>query len=610
MGFSLFTQQLVRLKPIALLLLLILIAEPVQAQRLTTKPGSAASLSSRNLRNLSALTQAVGCVKYFYPSTATTTIDWQAFLVASIPVVSRAPTDFVLRATLDSLLAPVAPAARLVLVPLAGLGPRVIPIDTTTGYYWEHRSLGGDKEGLGLLRFLLRMAGIGYSSQLRPASSATLRTALLSNYEAQLALTDSLRLILPLVHWGAAKPTSHAQEHFRAARLTYRSPAYRLAIVMLSWNVIQQFYPYRAQLAQADWPRQLQWALQGASQSNSEAELLAVCRRMLATLHDRHVTLTHRSTTNLHVSTRQLDVGFYLVDNRVLVAHTSPQLAAQFPLGAELTHVNNRPVAALLDSIQLQTPATSPGQARQLAAAGLLPHLAQQTRRATFLLRTTDGNSLAVDTRFAQLKSRFRRVAAVRLVAPGIYYLDASWISYKQFSQQLASLQAAQGLIVDFRKRPTYDMRAIMQHFSATALKGDVTATPILSKPDFADARYDSAQGSSSARLPLLRMPKVFLVGADTYSYGETLTEQVRHYRLGTLLGQPTGGTNGELNFASIGKDLLLSWTGRRVINRDQQPYQGQGIAPAITVEPTATQVQQGQDAALERALHYLQASR
>ena len=79
----------------------------------------------------------------------------------------------------------------------------------------------------------------------------------------------------------------------------------------------------------------------------------------------------------------------------------------------------------------------------------------------------------------------------------------------------------------------------------------------------------------------------------------------MRRHHLGPLLGQPTGGTNGEMNFATIGRAYELTFTGRRV-----QPtgadYQGRGLAPDIFVLPTRQQLTREQDAELARAVEWL----
>jgi C-terminal processing protease CtpA/Prc len=572
-------------------------------------------MPDRELHNLLVLTRVAGCLKYFYPDLHAASIDWHAFLVTAIPAVSRARSDRALGCVLDSLMAPIAGDARFVLKPpgAAGLEDGNVLGRIASGYYWEHRSLGRDKEGLGTIRLMLRMAGVNYRSQLQYADSIGVRTIYQKHEWAQVGLTDSLQLRFPLVMpEQAAKRRgklpracfTSANQHFQHHNLEHR-----LAVVMLSWNVLQQFYPYRDQLERVNWPKCLEQALQAAAAANSEQELLVVCRQMLAALQDQHVSFYRKSATGLHISTRQFDLTLGLVGSRLLVVRASERLQDRFPLGAELLAVDGSPLVDVLSRYQLQTPAVNNEQARRLAAAALLKRLATESRAATFTLMPPGGQRREVTIRFSQLKSRYRRVTALRTIAPGIVYLNASHLSYRDFLRQLPLLQAAQGLVVDFRQRPTYDMLAVMSHFKATAQQSDITATPVLTRPDFAGARYDSTQDITAARLPALLMPKVFLIGEHTYSYGETLVERVRHYQLGTLMGQTTGGTNGEMNFALISGRFQLSWTGRRVLNRDQQPYQGRGISPTIAVTPALEQILHGKDAEVEQAVHYLQSA-
>ncbi|RZK24849.1 MAG: hypothetical protein EOO63_16855, partial [Hymenobacter sp.] len=211
---------------------------------------------------------------------------------------------------------------------------------------------------------------------------------------------------------------------------------------------------------------------------------------------------------------------------------------------------------------------------------------------------------------FRQLRLPPNRAGAFRTLPDSLVYLDAARLQYADFVRQLPALQRARGLIVDLRQRPAYQMQAALAHWALGALQSDWFATPVLHAPDFAAATYDSVRSVAAPRLPHLATRTVFLIGPDTFSYGETLVELIRHYHLGLLLGQPTGGTNGEMNVVSIGHHFRLSWTGRLVGNRDGQPYQGQGIRPAIEVHPTLAAIEQQQDAALQQAIAYLTATK
>ena len=157
-------------------------------------------MTDRQLRNLVALARAVGYIQYFYPDLGTTATNWHAFLVEGIPAISQCSTDRSLQRALSSLFAPIAGEASFV------LGSADVRSDHTedyrvglAGYHWEHRSLGGDKRGLGVIKLMLRMAGIKYQSTLQYADSAALHAVYRGVEGEKVMLTDSLALRFPLV---------------------------------------------------------------------------------------------------------------------------------------------------------------------------------------------------------------------------------------------------------------------------------------------------------------------------------------------------------------------------------------------------------------------------
>jgi len=571
------------------------------------------SLTAHETRNLAALAQSVGSVKYFYPNHHTARVSWETVLVRSIPAVRRARTDAALARTLDSLLRPVAPEIRLRLHTAAAEPAGFAPMGTGSVYFWEHHGLGLDKAGLPVVRLMLKLAGIPYASTIRAASGAA-ADSLFPNEQRRYtaALIDSVRLEVPLV-LTAAQYRQRLSYHLgrRVRRLSARTPEQRLATVMLTWNIPQHFYPYRVVLAQAQWEAALGPALQQAAKATSEAELLAAVRTLLARLPDRHVAIGPKTRTGLRIVEPPWALRLVLAEDQVVVQQVPTRLRAQVVPGDVVTHVNGRPVAHWLDSLQLMQPATTPAVARQLATGQLLSHLAAAAPAATFTLRDSLGHSTDLRWTFRQLRgSLYHQMPPVRELAPGLLYVDAARLRYTDFRRALPQLQVARGLVVDLRQRPHYDLLRILPHFSPQPLVSDSLTTPVLRQPAFRQAAFEG--DVSEVRLPqvpLVAAPVVFLVGPHTYSYGETVAELVQRHRVGILLGQPTGGTNGEMNFAAIGRAYLLSWTGRRVVARGQ-PYQGTGLTPDIVVVPTRRQLARQQDAELLRALEWLRHSR
>ena len=587
-----------------MLLLPLLLAGPA-----APSPAPPDSLTPRETRNLTALARAVGDLKYFYPNRHTARLNWATVLTRAIPAVRRAPTDRVLAATLDSLLRPLAPA---IVVEAAAVAPASPAPPATAGYCWEHHGLGLDKAGLGLVTGLLLLGGLRYESRIRAASAAEVAAAFPGGSCYTEALTDSIQLRLPLVLTAAqyrqrlsyrpGRPGRRGRRGRRGRHLGAETAEQRLATVLLTWNIIRHFYPYRAVLDRAGWHEALPAALDQATRATTEAALLAAVRRLLARLPDRHLSFSPLTRTGLHLTPPPLALELAWADSAMVVRRVPPELAATVAPGTTLTHLNGRPVGPLLEALRRTIPATSPTVARRLAAPQLLPELAATQSWATFTLRDSLGRTRTQTWTFQQLRgSNYHQLPPVREVAPGIVYLDAARLRYADFQRALPQLQAARGLVVDLRQRPHYDLLRILPHFTAQPLRPDSTATPLLWQPAFQQAAFLGATDPPvPPQLPRLAMPKVFLTGPDTYSYGETVAELVRRHRLGPLLGQATGGTNGEMNFVSIGRAYELTFTGRCVVARGQ-PYQGIGLAPDLPVSPAGRP-----DAELGRAVEWL----
>ena len=555
-------------------------------------------LTPQQLQHLVLFTRMAGSIRYFYPNQATSRADWQAFYVAAIPPLLHAPTPEAFVDTLRRTFTAVAPG---VVIQRPGSTPARTPPAAELSYRWEHHSLNLDKQGLGLVPVLMRLAHLPFTSRLVVATSATAPLPATYTLPLSHAAAATIPLVLPAAQ--AYAPIAFGQ---RSRRFQVAQQAQRLAVLMQTWNVLQQFYPYREQLQQVDWPAALQVGLLAANAAQTDQALLVACQQMVARLGDRHVQIARRTRTGLYITPPDFALAFELLaDGRTVVARAHGKWAATFPLGSTLEQVNGQPMKQVLDSLQRQTSAVNDAMARQLVVHQLLRYFWQPTATVQLTVRT--GEALqSHPAAFRQLRLPPSRAGAFRFLADSLVYLDAAHLQYADFVRQLPALQHARGLIVDLRQRPAYGMQAALAHWTKVAVHSDWFATPVLQAPDFTAATYDSVRSVTAARAPHLATRTVFLIGPDTFSYGETLVELIRHYHLGLLLGQSTGGTNGEMNFASIGHHFCLSWTGRLVRNRDGQPYQGEGISPDIEVRPSLAAIRQQQDVALQQAIAYL----
>jgi len=77
----------------------------------------------------------------------------------------------------------------------------------------------------------------------------------------------------------------------------------------------------------------------------------------------------------------------------------------------------------------------------------------------------------------------------------------------------------------------------------------------------------------------------------------------VEHYKLGEIVGEPTAGTNGNINPFTVPGGYSIVFTGMKVLKQDGSQHHGVGIQPTIPVSRTRAGIAAGRDEMLERAI-------
>ena len=98
----------------------------------------------------------------------------------------------------------------------------------------------------------------------------------------------------------------------------------------------------------------------------------------------------------------------------------------------------------------------------------------------------------------------------------------------------------------------------------------------------------------------------MFLADGSAISYAETVLGIVEAYRLGKIVGEPTAGTNGNINQSHLPLGYRMIWTGMRVLKHDGSRHHGIGIVPTVNLSKSIQGIRDGRDEQLERALALL----
>jgi C-terminal processing protease CtpA/Prc len=133
---------------------------------------------------------------------------------------------------------------------------------------------------------------------------------------------------------------------------------------------------------------------------------------------------------------------------------------------------------------------------------------------------------------------------------------------------------------------------------------------PISTKPDHQGvAEYDtSGRWDVPPELPRLKGRLIFLIDGRAISAAETAMGIVEAYRLADIVGEPTAGTNGNVNPFTVPGGYVLSWTGMRVLKHDGSRHHGVGILPTHPVSRTIKGITERRDEILEKALELARA--
>jgi hypothetical protein len=371
--------------------------------------------------------------------------------------------------------------------------------------------------------------------------------------------------------------------------------ATRLADVVLLWAAHDRFYPYRL----AGWPLSLDRALRDAAKDENAQAFLDTLRRLMADLRDDHVTVGHAG----EAADYRLPLLWSVFDGSLIVTWVDPALDT-VRRGDIVEAVDGTPAREALEKLEPLVSAATPAYRRYRA----LELLAAGPKGASHALRLRRGDATRAVTLQATApflgpdRLRGARPDKVAELRPGLFYLDLDRIDDGDFETALPRLKDAKGLIFDLRGYPERISESFLAHLIAAPVRTPGTWTAIRTRPDL-PPKLDHLAWTIQPLPPHLAARVVFLTDERAYSRAETYLDIVSFYHLGEIVGEATGGTNGEVNDMDLPGGYHVTWTGSRVERLSGKELERAGIPPTVPFAPTAAGAASGRDEVLVRAL-------
>jgi len=382
----------------------------------------------------------------------------------------------------------------------------------------------------------------------------------------------------------------------------------RLADISIVWNVLQHSYPY-FDLYNIDWESALPEYLSDAYHINEKSEFINVMQKLIALINDGH--------GNVFIPGDESNEFYppFLTDfaESELVISNLYEENTGFLEGDIIIEINGSKTKDLITEVDKYISSATPQwrsgiQKRFMLSSKKDAVLELKIKRGDEIFETSVKCNYSLEKRIEIGKQTEHRLDKIKLLNNDIYYIDLTRIFIKEVKDIIEKLAKVKGIVFDLRGYPK-SINEILSHLTDVPLKSAKWNIPQIIYPDRENlVGYDTSGIWNIEPLkPKLNGKIVFLTNGRAISYAESFMGIVEAYRLGTIVGEPTAGTNGDINPIVLPGGYIVWFTGMKVLKHDDTPHHGVGIHPTVPVSRTVKGIREKRDEFLEKALELIE---
>ncbi|MEO8515087.1 MAG: S41 family peptidase [Ignavibacteria bacterium] len=386
----------------------------------------------------------------------------------------------------------------------------------------------------------------------------------------------------------------------------------RLADICIAWNIFQHFYPY-FDIVKTDWLAVLPDYLAKAYKDMDEYEFHNVLRELVAQLKDGHGGVYFDKDNKYSYPGIILDEA----EGKIVIARILDSNITEIAPGDEIYEIDNVPIEEKIESLSRFISYATPQWKFSRLNFELLR--GSKDSEVELTIERSDGSTKKVSLKrrsdaLGQTSRDWyaeKRPRDIEDIKDGIIYVNLDKASIGLIDSNMTKIAEAKGVVFDLRGYPNSN-HDILRHLTDTPIRSAYFHITDVIYPD----RNNSAEIDTSSRwlmeplLPRIKGKVIFLVNGNAISYAESVIGIVEAYKLGTIIGQPTAGTNGNVNPFNLPGGYNVTWTGMNVVKHDGSPHHGIGIIPDILVNRTVKGIREGRDEYLEKAIEVIESAK
>jgi hypothetical protein len=567
---------------------------------------TASQAVAQEIDNVAAFARLYGVARWFYPSDAAASLDWNRFAVHGVSRVRAARSSAELESTLEELFAPLGPGIEIG-ARLPAKRPVGKPDSALVAWRYYGAGMGTRSRGPYMARRINRHVSDLQAARI-PPDVRQFQTAVARPVDAfetpivgtsiDVALALGLEARVPLALTDAEARSGSAKLNAGDSPTGKDDVDVRLADVVVAWNVFRHFYPYWSDL-NVDWDARLKPQLRTALNAESTREAhLDVLRALVADAKDGHGGVRE---TAQPLRMGRLPLYFRILGEQLVVTASND---SAIPIGSVIRAIDGTAATNRM-SKEIRLASGTPQWQRTRAESALLSctlgiHVPMRIEPPTGALReVTVPCTLAAPAREA-------RPDSLAELEPGIVYVDLTRVRATELATVQAMLARARAVVFDVRGYPTDIGYQLMPSLISAAEDSSDTWMHVsrIAGPFGQIAGWNSFSWNlqpTGVRMPAQR---VFLTDGRAISYAESVMGYIRDHKLATIIGGTTAGANGNVADFAVPGGFSIAFTGMRVTRHDgKTPYHMVGVSPDIPLEPTLAGVRAGRDEVLLRAV-------
>lgn len=406
---------------------------------------------------------------------------------------------------------------------------------------------------------------------------------------------------------GAMKPIFKNESAYE--NMPFPDVGFRLVSIMRYWNIIQYYSPYR-NLVNKDWDMVLNEYLPQFILAKNELEYELVSLKLIAEVGDCHANIWSGADkiSQLKGNYFASSKVEFIEDKLVVTNHYGPvpKIQTPFKLGDIITHINNKTVDHLVDSLKVYYPASNEWTMKRDLANEILRSPYNKSNVTFIRTGQTFEKEITLYPRnelnILELYDKESKKDYFKLLESNIGYINTSAFLPKYVSELREKLKGTKGVIIDLRHSPAEE--SIDYALGGLFMDGVVPFVRVSymnsNKPGEFILHSGNTIGPSG---DAYREKVIVLVNANTQSSQEYTTMAIKAGLNTIILGSSTAGADGDMSRFYLPGGLFTSISGIGIFYPDGKQTQRIGIIPDIFVEPTIHGIRNGMDELLDKAI-------